>query len=99
MNITTSQQNGWTEMKVEGRLDAITSEKLFEAVCDCAAKGNKDVRIDASAVDYISSAGLRAMLQSQRKLASEGGSFSVAKASDFVSRTLAMSGLDVLIRK
>jgi len=98
MNITTSQQSGWLEMRVEGRLDAISSDRFFEAVCECVANGESDVRVNASAVNYISSAGLRAMLQSQRKLASVNGSFKVIKASDFVSQTLAMSGLDCLMK-
>lgn len=98
MNITTSQQSGWLEMHVDGRLDAISSERFFEAVCECVAKGNTDVRVDAMAVAYISSAGLRAMLQSQRKLSSVNGTFRVIRASDFVSQTLAMSGLDSLMK-
>jgi anti-anti-sigma factor len=98
MNITTSQQNGYLEIRVEGRLDALSSERFFEAVCECVLKGGTDIRVDASAVGYISSAGLRAMLQSQRKLASVNGSFKVIKASDFVSQTLAMSGLDCLMK-
>jgi len=99
MNITTSQQSGWLEIRVDGRLDAISSERFFESVCECVSKGNSDIRVDASAVNYISSAGLRAMLQSQRKLASVNGSFKVVRASDFVSQTLAMSGLDCLMMK
>jgi anti-sigma B factor antagonist len=99
MNITTSQQSGWMELRVEGRLDAISSEKFFEAVCEQALRGQRDIRVDASLVNYISSAGLRALLQSQRKLSSQGGSFAVVKASDFVAQTLAMSGLDSLLTK
>ena len=99
MNITSSQNNGSMELRVEGRLDAISSEKFFEAVCEQASAGQRDIRVDAAAVNYISSAGLRAMLQSQRKMTSLGGTFTIVKASDFVAQTLAMSGLDSLLTK
>ncbi|HNX04033.1 MAG TPA: STAS domain-containing protein [Opitutales bacterium] len=89
--------NGAALLTLSGRLDANTSDCFFEAVCKEVAGGRANVRVDASAVPYISSAGLRAMLQSHRKTASAGGSFRIVRASPFVSQTISMSGLDQLL--
>jgi anti-anti-sigma factor len=97
MTITTTENNGLTEVHVKGRLDAITSNEFFEKICAIATSGHVNIAVDASEVDYISSAGMRSLLQSQRKLSQLGGSFHIAKASPFVLQTLSMSGLDSLL--
>jgi anti-anti-sigma factor len=97
MTITPIVKGSWLELRVEGRIDALEAELIYDAVCTHVANGQRDIRLDASAVDYISSAGLRALLRSRAKLSSTNGSFSVASASYFVTQALAMSGLSSML--
>lgn len=97
MNLTPVKKDDWLELHAEGRLDILSSEQFHDKVCDYVKEGFRDIRLDASKVDYVSSAGLRAMLQSHRKLASVGGSFSICNASPFVAQVISMSGLDTLL--
>ena len=97
MKITPIENNGSVELKIEGRLDAMSSDSLYEAVCAEVAKGMREIKLDAGSLDYISSAGLRALLQSHKKLLSVKGTFTISKASPFVAQTISMSGFDSLI--
>jgi anti-anti-sigma factor len=56
------------ELRVTGRLDSLTAPQLLEVFEERdAAGGIQRVHVDCSALDYISSAGLRVMLIMQKK--------------------------------
>ncbi|MFA5257484.1 MAG: STAS domain-containing protein, partial [Opitutales bacterium] len=97
MNITPIQKSGWLELRVEGRLDAAWSEHFYETVAALVREGRHDIRIDALKLEYLSSAGMRAMLRAHKELASVSGTFAIVRASDFVAQTLSMSGFDSLL--
>ena len=58
-------QAGWCVVEVRGRADAETADELERALTTTLERHSK-VAADFSAVDYISSAGLRAVLQAAR---------------------------------
>lgn len=97
MNITPIQKSGWLELKLEGRLDAAWSEHLFNTVNDNIRQGRHDIRIDARGLEYLSSAGMRALLRSHKALKAISGSFAITSASEFVIQTLSMSGFTSLL--
>jgi anti-anti-sigma factor len=51
---------GWVRVCVEGEL-ALTSSSLLETAVERELEGNCDVLLDFSRIDFIDSAGLRAM--------------------------------------
>lgn len=55
--------------------------------------GDSDVRVDCSAVTFMDSSGLRALLAAHNRLAGSGGSVRVVDASPFVRRLLDVAGL------
>ncbi len=97
MKITTAQNRGWLEMRVEGRLDAAWAEHFLEAVRSAVRAGHHRIHLDALALEYISSAGMRSLLRAHRELAAVNGAFNVVRASEFVIQTLRMSGFDSLL--
>ncbi|HNX04034.1 MAG TPA: STAS domain-containing protein, partial [Opitutales bacterium] len=97
MNITQSVNNGILEMGLAGRLDAASSDFFFNAITSNIREGRQKIRVDASELEYLSSAGLRVLLRSHRELAAVGGSFAIVRASEFVVNTLSMSGFDSLL--
>ena len=59
-------------LKIIGRLDTTTAPEL-EAAIDGAIAGLKELVLDCSALEYVSSAGLRVILKAQKAMAAKGG--------------------------
>ena len=97
MNITPTQKPGWLELRLEGRLDAAWSEHLYNTVAANVREGRHDIRLDTSALEYLRSAGIRAILRANREVTGVGGSFAIIRASDFVVETLSMAGFSSLL--
>jgi anti-anti-sigma regulatory factor len=57
MNISTQKLPGWLELRVEGRLDAAWATLFTSTVADLVRVGSHTIRVDASKLEYISSAG------------------------------------------
>lgn len=72
MNIETVKQDACITLKLNGRLDTITAPAveatLMERISECNA-----LVLDFAGVEYISSAGLRVILKSQKLMAKKGG--------------------------
>ena len=54
-----------TTLKIIGRLDTTTAPEL-EATIDACAAGIKELVLDCTALEYVSSAGLRVILKAQK---------------------------------
>ena len=63
--ITDVARDGWHIVSVQGRVDGLTADQL-EVVLKAAGAAHAQVAVDCSGVDYISSAGLRALLEGAR---------------------------------
>jgi anti-anti-sigma factor len=99
MDITPVQEAGFLDLRVTGRIDALTADRFLKEVCEQADAGQRDIRADLTGVSYVSSLGLRVLLQSHRKLGSLGGTFVISKASSSVMQIIFMAGLDALTAK
>ena len=58
-------------LKVEGRLDTTTAPEL-EATIDSCVADTKELVLDCSALEYVSSAGLRVILKAQKVMSAQG---------------------------
>ena len=63
--ITDVTRDGWNIVSVTGRVDGITADQL-EVALKSAVAANAQVAVDCSGIDYISSAGLRSLLEGAR---------------------------------
>ena len=69
--VINSNKNGEVlTLNVEGRLDTTTAPELEAALADLG--GVKDLTLDFAKLDYISSAGLRVLLATQKVMNSQG---------------------------
>lgn len=93
LEMTEETRNGWRVVTVTGRADANTSDTL-EAALRKAVEGHAQVVADFAALDYISSAGLRAVLQVARAAQTRGSEFAVCGLNEFVKKVFHVSGLD-----
>ena len=97
MKITIIPRPSCVVMQVEGRLDATWAEHFLDQARAVAREGHHHLRMDASGLEYLSSAGIRSLLRLHREMAAVQGSFRIVHSSAFVEDTLRMSGFDQLL--
>jgi len=95
MQVTQETRDDWRVVTVRGRADSVTADELEETLTT-AVEQHKKVAVDFHAVDYISSAGLRALIQAAR--AAQGRSeFAICAPGVAVKKVFDMSGMEHLI--
>ena len=77
----------------EGRLDGIYSSAFANQVGELISGPHPKVLIDFSNIDFVTSAGLRAVLLLMKKATAAGGSFALCGLNDQVREVLDISGL------
>ncbi len=97
MNIVTSDCGMNIRLMVEGRVDTNTSPLLQQAILNAFQK-NSNVVLDFLNVQYISSAGLRALLIGQKTAASKRGSMKLVNVSGMVQEVLDLSGFSSILQ-
>lgn len=96
MNITVTNCETYSRIIVDGRIDTNTSPQLQQAILNTFQK-DSNVVIDFLNVQYISSAGLRALLIGQKTATSKGGTMKLTNVGEMVKDVLAMSGFDTIL--
>lgn len=95
MTINTQTNSGNTTLVIEGRLDTLTAPQLEKEI-NTASESAENILLDMTALEYISSAGLRVLLSAQKKI-SKSGSMKLTGVSDAVMDVLEMTGFaDIL---
>ena len=95
MNITKTQENSTLTIALQGRLDTTTAPQLEQELQSCL-DGVKELRFDFAELDYISSAGLRVLLTSQKRM-NKQGSMVVCHVNETISEVFDITGFsDVL---
>jgi anti-anti-sigma factor len=92
--LTSSAENEVVLIEVEGEIDAHTARKLDKTLNDLLAQGHRRLVLDASRMDFISSAGLRAITFAQREAQQQGGEVRVFGLNAQVRRVFEMAALD-----
>jgi anti-anti-sigma factor len=93
MNIKETKTDKATVLAVEGRVDSGTSAELEKKLIALIEIGGvKDIAMDFSAMDYISSAGLRVLLMAAKKAGKLGGKIVLAGLSANVKEVFDISG-------
>lgn len=71
MTITANKEDAKLSLALEGRLDTTTAPSLEEKINETIA-GVKELVIDFEKLEYISSAGLRVLLSTQKTMNKQG---------------------------
>ncbi len=80
-----------------GRIDTVASTELDQALQSAVSAGNHNMVVDMSGVEYISSAGLRALAAVQVRSKAEGGDMKLAGLNKRVTRVFNIIGFDLLM--
>ena len=84
-------------VSLDGRLDGVSAPDLETRVTSVVERGNVKIMLDCSAMQYVSSAGLRALLISARKCQQAGGKLAIAALQPECRSVLEMSGFQAII--
>ncbi|MGQ9904542.1 MAG: STAS domain-containing protein [Anaerolineae bacterium] len=96
MEITVKPLKQVDIVKVNGRIDSATALEFENALKGLLDRGRKKIVIDCQNLEYISSAGLRAMLAALKSAKNGGGNVVLAQPNDRVRDTLALVGFQTL---
>ena len=97
MNITKSYDEKELTLSVEGRIDTITSQDLDKEIND--EFGNfESLTLDLTDLEYISSAGLRVLIATQKKLNGDDIPFVIKNVNDAVGEIFRMSGFNKILK-
>ena len=78
---------------MDGKLDAITSEEFLNKV-EQELSGIESIQIDCTGLEYISSAGLRALVALSNDLGSMDGAIVLRHVGEQVSEVLRLTGMN-----
>lgn len=96
MNITKTYNEKELTISVDERIDTVTAPDFENEIMD--EMGNFDSLIlDFKNLEYISSAGLRVLVLTQKKLKPEGIPFVIKNVNDTIKEILSMSGFDKIL--
>lgn len=97
MEITAKRAGEFVEVSVKGRLDGYWSDHLTKELEEIMRQGADRIRLHLSEVSYISSLGVRVLLDFHKRLRQIQGTFAVASLSEPVKKVLSMTGLSRLL--
>jgi stage II sporulation protein AA (anti-sigma F factor antagonist) len=97
MEIVKRKEKGALVISVKGRLDAVTSPVLEKDLTELMAGGEKFLIVDLGDLDYISSAGLRTILASTKRLKEKQGKLLLASLKSVVKEVFEISGFSSII--
>ena len=96
MNITTTEVEGITIAEFEGNLDTNTAPEAEERLGELLEKGVTKILVDFTTLDYISSAGLRVLLVTTKRLGGTGGSMRICGLNETVDEVFEISGFSTI---
>lgn len=98
MNISIEKNTDKKEMTiaVSGSIDTVTAPEL-EIKLNAESEGFVQITLDFSAVDYVSSAGLRVLMSVDRKMSERAGTLRLKNLADDVREVFEMTGFDELL--
>ena len=95
LNITKNSENKTLNIALEGRVDTTTAPQLEQEI-KSSIDGVTELVLDFKKLDYISSAGLRVLLSSQ-KVMNKQGEMKLRNVSETVMEILDVTGfVDIL---
>ncbi len=99
MQLEHEQRGKYLFIRAKGRLDAAWADFFTEELFGFIRTGQHHIVIDAGEMAFLSSAGIRALLQIYKELNTVQGSFLIVNATDFVSETLHATRFDLWLSK
>ncbi|WP_420645021.1 STAS domain-containing protein [Candidatus Leptofilum sp.] len=98
MELRTRYYNDIAIFSLNGRLDAATVPSFLQAVQGQVDDGYGRLVIDLKKVDFLSSAGIKVLVQTAQLSRQQGGDIRLANARGRVKYVLNLAGVDSIIK-
>lgn len=98
VNISVQEMKRVDLVTVSGRVDSSNAAQLDETLKGIMERGQHNIVLDLSGIEYISSAGLRVLVSALRTCKKHLGDVRIAAPSERVNEVLSLAGLDALFQ-
>lgn len=98
IDIIVSVRQHVTLIEVRGRVDSMSAAQFREALTNELDSGHKQIVLDLSGVEFMSSAGLREIVDAFKKAKQDTGDVRIAQPSSRVLEVMEMAGLDTVLQ-
>ena len=98
MDISVQQSDQISIVSIAGSIDALTADQITGCIDERISSGEKHLVFDLSEVEFMSSAGLRAILGALKQTRQAGGDLYLAGAQRGVAGILRLSGFSKILK-
>lgn len=91
-----NEQNGVLFTTVSGRLDTPAAVKAQQEIAPLLENANKEIILDCTHLDYISSSGLRLFLTIRKEASAKGGKVTIQNINEEIDKVFKMTGFSTL---
>ena len=98
MDIRIQPRDGIAIVAISGSVDGLTAETLLSTLPAHVEDGHTRLVVDLAAVEYTSSAGLRALLATVKEARRRGGDLRLAQINPNVRKVLELSGFVTILK-
>ena len=92
MYFEVKEQNGGMYATVSGRLDTPATVVAQQEIAPLVENADKQIILDCTNLEYISSSGLRLLLTLRKKTSTEGGKVIIEHISEDIKKVFIMTG-------
>ena len=92
MMIHKTQHDGEVTLALTGRLDSVTQAELARDLETVFQEKISLLTLDLTALDYLSSAGLRVVLSARKTVTGMGGRMKIVNANEAINEILSITG-------
>lgn len=93
----TKVNNNYAVLIPSGRVDSSNASDFEREILGVIDSGSKNVILDFSKIEYISSAGLRVLLVTSKKIGVLGGKFAIAAMNENIFKVFESSGFSKVL--
>ena len=97
MEVFEKKQNGICILTLKGRLDANTAEEFRAKILRIIEDGSHNVVLDCEGLDYISSAGLRVVLEAVKRAKQSQGKIVLCSLQPYIQEVFEVSKFDAFL--
>ena len=97
MEVIEKKQDGICILTLRGRLDASSSSEFRETILQIIEDGTTRVILDCQNLEYISSAGLRVVLEATKEIKRNDGKIMLCALQDYIKEVFEIAQFDAFL--
>jgi anti-sigma B factor antagonist len=96
MQVDQSRKDKVLVVSLSGRFDAQSAGEVETSLANAVQKGNINILVDMQGVEYISSAGLRVLLATAKKISGQQGKLILCALKPYVQEVFEVAGFNTI---